>query len=156
MCECDVLIMRCILSYTTALIVSDSMCPHIPDPENGQIVFTPDKVAPFVTNTTATYSCDPGHGLVGGDAIRTCRENVSSGEGMWSGMPPSCKCKCFSCTVVSNILYSGFACLCRKERLVCKLLMQVLVTVTKLWAMYQFIVQLFCFFMRNPDNVSNC
>ena len=104
MCQCDVLIMRCILSYTTALIVSDFMCPHIPDPENGQIVFTPDKVAPFATNTTATYSCDPGHGLVGGDAIRTCKGNVSSFEGMWSGMPPSCECKCLSCTVIRNIL----------------------------------------------------
>ena len=67
-------------------------CPHIPDPENGQIIFAPDKVAPFDRATTATYSCDPGFGLTcSGSTVRTCnRMNETSVEGVWSGEELSC------------------------------------------------------------------
>ena len=32
----------------------------------------------------ATYMCDPGYDLVGGDAVRTC-----GSDGNWSGMEPT-------------------------------------------------------------------
>ena len=65
-------------------------CPHIADPANGQIAFASDSVAPFDLATTATYSCDSGYGLMGGDTVRTCEENGGSVIGAWSGMAPSC------------------------------------------------------------------
>ena len=66
------------------------MCPDITDPANGQIVFVVDTVAPYDLATTATYSCDSGYGLMGGDTVRTCEENGGSVIGAWSGMAPSC------------------------------------------------------------------
>ena len=66
------------------------MCPDLPDPDNGQTMFSPDNEAPFVLTTEATYSCDSGYGLMGGDTVRTCEENGGSVIGTWSGMAPSC------------------------------------------------------------------
>lgn len=58
-----------------------AMCPHIPAPDNGCIDFAEDKTAPFMIDTTAMYSCDPGYSLVG-TALRTCV--LDSPNGVWS------------------------------------------------------------------------
>ncbi len=76
--------------FQHSFFYTDSMCPHIPDPRYGQIYFTEDNVAPFEENTKATYSCDLGYGLVGGDSLRTCEMNESNVNGVWSGEAPSC------------------------------------------------------------------
>ncbi len=64
------------------------MCPDLSDPANGQIVYDDDTQAPFMVNTTATYSCAVGFTLQGFDK-RTCVG--SSRNGMWSGTEPSCE-----------------------------------------------------------------
>ena len=69
------------------------MCPDIADPFNGQITFSSDRIAPFEFGTTATYSCDNGYMLTGGDTVRTCAGDGSSDIGAWSGAAPTCQCK---------------------------------------------------------------
>ena len=69
------------------------MCPDIADPFNGQITFSDDRTAPFELDTTATYSCDDGYILSGGDPVRTCTGDSSSDVGVWSGIALTCQCK---------------------------------------------------------------
>ena len=65
------------------------MCPDIPDPENGQIVFDADTTCPFDLGTTATYSCHYGYSLVG-EAVRTCEGDGTQEYGTWSTPAPEC------------------------------------------------------------------
>ena len=51
---------------------------------------TTDTMAPFDYQTTATYTCDVGFGLLGGDLLRIC-VGSSSGPGEWSGTAPTCE-----------------------------------------------------------------
>ena len=53
-------------------------------------MFASESMIPFGLATTATYSCDSGYGLMGGDTVRTCEENEGSVIGAWSGMASSC------------------------------------------------------------------
>ncbi len=65
------------------------MCPDIVDPLNGQIIFSPDELAPFRYETVATYSCEVSYG-VNGDKNRMCTGNGSSLVGVWDGEAPIC------------------------------------------------------------------
>ena len=62
------------------------MCPALTNPVNGMITFATDMTGDFEFMTTATYSCDTGYVLVGGDTVRMC---VSDQE--WSGTAPTCE-----------------------------------------------------------------
>ncbi len=57
------------------------------DPTNGIITFT-GETSGFMT--MATYSCNPGYGLSGGDSVRTCTSS-SVGAGEWTGTSPTCE-----------------------------------------------------------------
>ena len=61
---------------------SVAVCGFLQDPVNGQII-----ISGSTFGSTATYECDAGYVLVGGEE-RTCQEN-----GQWSGTAPSCICK---------------------------------------------------------------
>ena len=63
------------------------VCPDLMDPTNGIITFT-GETSGFMT--MATYSCNPGYGLSGGDSVRTCTSS-SVGPGEWSGTSPTCE-----------------------------------------------------------------
>ena len=55
-------------------------------PPNGVISYT----SGTLLGSMATYTCDPGYDLIGGDALRTC-----SSDGDWNGMEPTgCQRKC--------------------------------------------------------------
>ncbi len=56
---------------------------------NGIITYDADATSIFVYNTTATYSCDNGYGLSGGDDVRACVQS----PGEWSGIAPTCQGK---------------------------------------------------------------
>ena len=45
---------------------------------------------PYDYGTTATYQCDSGYELRGGDTVRTCTDNGSSPVGRWNGIGPAC------------------------------------------------------------------
>ena len=59
-------------------------------PTNGIITYAADTTSPFDYQTTASYSCDTGFGLSGGDSVRTCVSS-SAGPGEWSGTAPTCE-----------------------------------------------------------------
>ena len=65
------------------------MCDDIPDPIGGQIHFISDDKAPFMSGTTATYSCDDGSTPIGTvNPIvnpRVCMGDGSSNVGQWTG-----------------------------------------------------------------------
>ncbi len=87
------------------------MCPHIPDPRNGQIVFSEDNIAPFVEGTMAIYSCYQGYSLKGGDAMRSCVRNESTGDGMWNGEAPVCQGMFYALQPAAYINTCLYACM---------------------------------------------
>ena len=67
------------------LLTCTAICTSLTSPTNGFISYGPDTSAPFDLGTTATYGCNPGYGLSGGSATRTC-----TGANSWSGSAPVC------------------------------------------------------------------
>ena len=70
-------------------------CDDLPDPENGNIVFTPDNTAPFDLNTVAMYECFPGYVLAGEFEERTCMADHDLDTGFWDRAAPTCECELF-------------------------------------------------------------
>ena len=77
-------------TFVYLVIVIVGRCPDIANPEHGRVTFDHESLAPFLPGTNATYSCDLGYGLEGGDEVRTCEMNGFSPDGVWSGMAPTC------------------------------------------------------------------
>ena len=75
--------------FISSFIHLDIICPPLPAPENGQVVFS--NASSLIYGSEATYSCDEGFGLNEGDATRTCGGNSSSVIGFWSGSEPACE-----------------------------------------------------------------
>ena len=71
-------------------IHTETVCTSLMAPINGMISYSPDTTPPYNYQTTATYSCSAGFGLVDGDRIRRCL-NSSSGDGRWVGTAPTCE-----------------------------------------------------------------
>ncbi len=65
------------------------MCDPLPNPNNGFITFTEDTMS-IGFMALATYGCDTGFGLSGGNRVRTCGSS-DSGPGDWTGTAPSCE-----------------------------------------------------------------
>ena len=65
------------------------MCPTLLSPANGFITFTEGSSSSLQFMTNATYGCNTGYGLSGGDRVRTCVGSVV-GPGEWSGTEPTC------------------------------------------------------------------
>ena len=95
-------------NYTTNHLpqFTEFTCTDLPDPTNGIVTFSTDTVAPFSLKTRATYSCDQGYGLSGGNTVRTCGPNAdnTNPEGVWSGNVPACHCKCLPMCIRCIIL----------------------------------------------------
>ncbi len=66
------------------------MCESLSAPLNGTISFVADTTATFDFRTTATYACDKGFALSGGNPERTCEEGPIEGMGAWSGSALTC------------------------------------------------------------------
>ncbi|XP_064386521.1 uncharacterized protein LOC135335055 isoform X2 [Halichondria panicea] len=58
--------------------------------DNGMIVYSSDMTEPYDYGTTATYECDTGYEITGGESERTCTSDGSSSVGQWSGTAPVC------------------------------------------------------------------
>ncbi len=67
------------------------MCPELPIPTNGIIEYS-ESATSLGFMATATYNCNTGYALSGGDRESTCGAS-SSGAGEWSGIPPTCERK---------------------------------------------------------------
>ena len=66
------------------------MCTSLAAPTMGLISYSPDITSPYNYQTTATYSCVEGFGLLGGDKTRQCN-SPSAGNAGWSGTAPTCE-----------------------------------------------------------------
>ena len=64
-------------------------CESLGSFANGAIAYRTDRTSPFDFGTTATYSCNRGYYLEGED-VRTCVEDESGLNGIWSGLTPRC------------------------------------------------------------------
>ncbi len=67
------------------------MCPILPPLTNGIIEYS-ESVTSLGFMATATYNCNTGYALSGGDSVSTCGAS-SSGAGEWTGIPPTCERK---------------------------------------------------------------
>ena len=65
-------------------------CSALPAIENGMITYSSDITQPYDYETTATYQCDSGYELTGGDDERTCTGDGSSPVGQWNGTALVC------------------------------------------------------------------
>ena len=54
------------------------------------IAYSSDTTEPYDYGATATYLCDTGYELTGGDTVRTCTGDGSSPVGQWNGTNPNC------------------------------------------------------------------
>ena len=66
-------------------------CPDIADPVNGQIIFAPDRWAPFDYGTTDEYSCNNGFTLSEAENMRVCGGDGLSDVGEWSREDYTCQ-----------------------------------------------------------------
>ena len=60
-------------------------CEGLVDPVDGTV-----DVPSTLEDSVATYNCDVGHNLVGGDMTRACERNANTIPGDWSGTAPEC------------------------------------------------------------------
>ena len=59
--------------------------------QNGNITYSNGSVEDwYYHGTTATYQCDSGYKLTGGDTVRTCTGDGSGPVGQWNGTAPAC------------------------------------------------------------------
>ena len=65
---------------STNPLISAGLCDELPDLGNGNITVTGQ-----TEGSDATYTCNDGYQLTGGNSIRTCVDT-----GMWSGQEPTC------------------------------------------------------------------
>ena len=66
------------------------LCPPLSSPENGLITYSEEFSSSLGFMETATYSCNSGYGLSGGDTVRTC-VGAAGSSGEWSGTAPTCQ-----------------------------------------------------------------
>jgi len=105
------LLKQCMIEYVTMfdfsivffLLSIDIQCPDIPDPINGQIIFSgdADRISPFDYGTVAEYSCDDGLTLLnpvtgafftdGLPVERVCESIALSATGVWTGVNYVCQ-----------------------------------------------------------------
>ncbi len=71
-------------------------CPTLNAPANGQVSYSTFTSTYFV-GTVASYSCDTGYGLNGGDVMSTCEGDGSNTNGVWDGVVPTCQCEHYTC-----------------------------------------------------------
>ena len=71
------------------------MCSELPALENGMITYSPDSEGPnYDLSTVATYTCNEGFALVGGDRMRTCEDVSNGSSGEFDGTAPTCQGTC--------------------------------------------------------------
>ena len=65
------------------------MCLTLSNVDNGVIIYS-SSTAPWPHGTNATYQCDEGFSLDGGNDIRTCVGDSNNYIGYWTGTAPNC------------------------------------------------------------------
>ncbi len=73
-----------------SFILPSALCPALPDITNGAIVYSTDTLAPYDIGTVATYSCNEGYVLTGGNVERICVDSGDGNDDRFNGEAPSC------------------------------------------------------------------
>ena len=79
------------LNYNLRLLPTSNAvisCSALSAVENGDITYSSDLTYEY--GTIATYQCDSGYELTGGDTVRTCTGDGSNPVGQWNGNAPFC------------------------------------------------------------------
>lgn len=87
-------------------LLTEITCSALSAIENGIIIYSNDTTTPYVLGTQATYGCDEGYELDGGNKRRVCIRRNSTSTGYWNGTAPSCSgnnyiVTCSSCKKIS-------------------------------------------------------
>ena len=75
-----------IVSFALAAI----RCSVLSNVDNGSILYSDSKTSPHKFGIVATYQCDQGYVLNGGDATQTCVGDGTNSTGYWNGTTPNC------------------------------------------------------------------
>ncbi len=67
-----------------------AVCDELEMIANGVISYNADMTAPYNVGTVATYSCNAGFVLRGGNMVRTCVEAGDGSGGIFNGEAPTC------------------------------------------------------------------
>ena len=78
------------MSLFVCLFNTAITCPILSAVENGKVTYSSDTTESYDYGATATYQCDSGYELTGGDDERTCTGDGSSPVGQWNGTAPHC------------------------------------------------------------------
>ncbi|XP_064387502.1 uncharacterized protein LOC135335845 isoform X3 [Halichondria panicea] len=84
----------------------EAVCDELTTITNGVIVYNVDMTAPYDLGTVATYSCNPGFGLRGGNVIRTCMDAGDGSDGRFDGEAPTCEPQCPPLPEIANGMIS--------------------------------------------------
>ena len=72
-------------------IIAGIKCSTLSAIENTMVAYSNVTIkSQYIYGTTATYQCNSGYELTGGDTVRTCSGDGSSPVGQWSGTTPMC------------------------------------------------------------------
>ncbi len=76
------------------IVLLEITCPALTNPSNGSVSYggsLSNSDSSYSFNVTATYNCNTGFSLVGGNNTRTCTGNGSSTTGAFNGVSPICE-----------------------------------------------------------------
>ncbi len=77
-------------NYICLFVTAAVMCSFLTAPTNGVITYTGMTSGSLGFMDIATYSCNSGYGLSGGNTVRTCTGSAGS-SGEWTGTAPTCE-----------------------------------------------------------------
>ena len=69
---------------------AEIICSELTAPDNGQVSYDRAVITSVQFQTTATYTCNSGYGLTGGNRSRVCDGDGRSYLGSWTGTAPGC------------------------------------------------------------------
>ena len=79
-----------LINLALVFLYLDIVCPDLPEPTNGVIIFRyPALATSLIFETQAFHSCDNGYYLQGSD-IRNCISDRATSIGVWERNEPSC------------------------------------------------------------------
>ena len=82
-------------------------CAQLEVPEGGEIQYSTNVISfQYDLGIIATYSCDSGYSLEGGDVERVCEHDGVSISGEWSGTAPECVGEPMSSCICCQFLVS--------------------------------------------------
>ncbi len=87
------------------------MCASLSPPTNGRVAYFTDSAPPYDYDTVATYTCDIGFGIAGGDVNSVCTDENNEAVGRWTRIPPTCERKFYTHSSFTRDIVNAYACM---------------------------------------------